>query len=148
MLAGCLGAEGQWGVRHRGGVTRNSGAWNANISIEGGFDPRAVRRLSELAEPDFECRLGAILGRVTLLNSAPARLATIIFLWGSPMFDLAMTALLRAVLDEVCEDISRYETGARTHVASRILEAATNGDTSPERLKEVGREALHGAPTM
>jgi len=71
-----------------------------------------------------------------------------VFLWGSPMFDPATTALLCAVLDEVCEDISRYETGARTHVASRILEAATNGDTSPERLKEVGREAPHGAPTM
>jgi hypothetical protein len=70
------------------------------------------------------------------------------FLWGFPMFDPATTALLRAVLDEVCEDVSRYETGARTHVASRILEAATNGDTSPERLKEVGREALHDAPTM
>jgi hypothetical protein len=63
------------------------------------------------------------------------------------MFDPATTALLRAVLDEVCEDVSRYETGARAHVASRILEAATNGDTSPERLKAVGREALHDAPT-
>jgi len=46
------------------------------------------------------------------------------------MFDPATTALLRAVLDEICQDISRYETGARTHVASRILEAATTGDTS------------------
>lgn len=62
------------------------------------------------------------------------------------MFDPATTALLRAVLDEVCEDVSRYETGARTHVASRIL--ATNGDTSRDRLKQVGREALHDAPTM
>ncbi|MCP1833996.1 MULTISPECIES: hypothetical protein [Bradyrhizobium] len=64
------------------------------------------------------------------------------------MFDPAMTALLCIVLDEVCEDVSRYETGARTHVALSILEAATNGDTSPERLRQVGREALHGAPTM
>jgi hypothetical protein len=64
------------------------------------------------------------------------------------MFDPATTALLRAVLDEVCEDVSRYETGARTHVASRILEAATKGDTSCDRLKQVGREALHDAPTM
>lgn len=44
------------------------------------------------------------------------------------MFDPATTALLRAVLDEVCEDVSRYETGARTHVASRILEAAVKGE--------------------
>ncbi len=47
------------------------------------------------------------------------------------------TALLRAVFDEVCEELSRFETGARTHLASRILEAATDGDASPERLKQV-----------
>jgi len=64
------------------------------------------------------------------------------------MFDPTTTALLRAVFDEVCEDVSRHETEARTHVASRILEAASNGHTSPERLKQVGREALHDAPTM
>jgi len=64
------------------------------------------------------------------------------------MFDPATTALLRAVLDEVCEDISLSETGARTHVASRILQAAAKGDTAPESLKQVGREALHDAPTM
>ena len=64
------------------------------------------------------------------------------------MFDATTTALLRAVLEEVCEDVSRHETGARTHVASKILQAATNGDTTPDRLKEVGREALSGAPTM
>ena len=45
------------------------------------------------------------------------------------MFDPATTALLRAVLDEVCEEVSRYEIGARTHVASKILKAATDGDT-------------------
>ncbi|MCG2638593.1 MULTISPECIES: hypothetical protein [Bradyrhizobium] len=64
------------------------------------------------------------------------------------MFDTTTTALLRAVFDEVCEDVSRYDTGARTHVASKILEAATNGHTSPERLKQVGREALQEVPTM
>ena len=63
------------------------------------------------------------------------------------MIDPATTALLRIVLDEVCEGVSRYDTAARTHVASRILEAATNGDTSPERLKQLGHEALHDAPT-
>jgi hypothetical protein len=64
------------------------------------------------------------------------------------MFDSATTALLRAVLDDVCESVSRYETGARTHVASKILEAATRGDTKPDRFKEVGREALSEAPGM
>lgn len=64
------------------------------------------------------------------------------------MFDRATTALLRAVLDEVCEDVSRSESGTRAHVASRILEAATKGDTSPDRLKQIGRKALYDAPTM
>ena len=44
------------------------------------------------------------------------------------MFDAeTTTALLRAVLDEVCENLTRYETGARAHVASKILEAARQG---------------------
>ncbi|MDD1520439.1 MULTISPECIES: hypothetical protein [Bradyrhizobium] len=64
------------------------------------------------------------------------------------MFDPATTALLRAVLDEVCESVSRSVTGARTHVASKILEAATKGDISPDRLKQIGRHALSQAPTM
>jgi hypothetical protein len=64
------------------------------------------------------------------------------------MFDPVTTALLRAVLDEVCEEVSRFETGARTHVASRILEAAATGNITPESLKQVGREALHQAPSM
>ncbi len=64
------------------------------------------------------------------------------------MLDAVTTALLRAVLDEVCEDVSRYETGTRTHAASKILEAAARGDTSPDWLKQVGREALSGVPTI
>lgn len=64
------------------------------------------------------------------------------------MFDPVTTALLRAVLDEVCENVSRTATGAPTHVASKILEAATRGDTSPDHLKQVGRDALSDAPTM
>jgi hypothetical protein len=61
------------------------------------------------------------------------------------MFDTATTSLLRAVLDEVCESVSRRETGVRTHVASKILEAATKGNVSPEALREVGRKALSQA---
>ncbi|WP_426441021.1 hypothetical protein [Bradyrhizobium genosp. P] len=64
------------------------------------------------------------------------------------MPDPATAALLRAVLDEVCENVPRYDTGARAHVASRILEAASRGDTSPDRLKQIGRAALSDAPTM
>lgn len=64
------------------------------------------------------------------------------------MFSTATTALLRAVLDEVCKNISARETGARTHVATKILEAATRGEVSVEGLKQVGRQALSHAPTM
>jgi hypothetical protein len=54
------------------------------------------------------------------------------------MFDAETTALLRAVLTEVCENVSKYENGARAHVASKILEAATRGETSAEDLKRIG----------
>ena len=64
------------------------------------------------------------------------------------MLDADTTALLRAVLDEVCENVSRYETMARTHVASKILEAARSGETSVANLRQVGRKALSDAPTM
>jgi hypothetical protein len=64
------------------------------------------------------------------------------------MFDTATTALLRTVLDEVCESVSQREIGARTHVASKILEAASSGEVSREGLRQIGREALSRAPTM
>jgi len=67
---------------------------------------------------------------------------------GHLMFDTATTALLRAVLDEVCESLSHREIGARTHVASKILEAATRGEVSPKALRQIGRDALSHAPTM
>jgi len=64
------------------------------------------------------------------------------------MFDAETIVLLRAVLTEVCEGISQYETGARAQVASKILEAATCGETSAEELKRIGKSALSAAPTM
>lgn len=64
------------------------------------------------------------------------------------MFNAETTALLRAVLDEVCENASRYDTGARAHVASKILEAATNGERSVDDLKRAGRSAFNKAPSM
>lgn len=70
------------------------------------------------------------------------------FSLGGPMLDPATTALLRAVLDEVCEHVSSRDTGARAHVASKMLEAATRGETSRERLTQIGREALTEVPTM
>jgi hypothetical protein len=47
------------------------------------------------------------------------------------------------VLKEVCENVSKYETGARAHVASRLLEAATRRETSAEDLKRIGQSALY-----
>ncbi|MCK1294954.1 MULTISPECIES: hypothetical protein [unclassified Bradyrhizobium] len=64
------------------------------------------------------------------------------------MFDASTTALLRAVLDEVCENVSACETGTRTHVATKILEAAAGGEVSPEGLRLAGRRALSHSPSM
>jgi hypothetical protein len=62
------------------------------------------------------------------------------------MFDAGTTALLRSIFDETCAGVSLQETGVRTHVASKILEAATQGEISADRLRQVGREALTAAP--
>ncbi len=51
------------------------------------------------------------------------------------MLDLETSALLRAVLDELCESVSRHETGLGAHVSSRILEAAMNGERSLDDRK-------------
>lgn len=70
------------------------------------------------------------------------------FRWGLSMIDTATKALLRTVLDEVCESVPRYEIGARTYVASKLLETASSGDISADRLKQAGRNALSEIPTM
>ena len=64
------------------------------------------------------------------------------------MFDAETTALLRKILDEVCADVSGDGRGARIHVASKLLESASKGQTSAECLKLVGQQALADAPTM
>nr|WP_018322022.1 hypothetical protein [Bradyrhizobium sp. WSM2793] len=61
------------------------------------------------------------------------------------MFDTDPTALLRAVLEEVCKTIFCREIGARTHVASKLLEAATRGQTSFDDLRQAGSRALSEA---
>jgi hypothetical protein len=66
------------------------------------------------------------------------------------MFSAEKTSLLRAVLDEVCEDLPKNETSVsvRAHVACKILEAAKRDDSSVEVLKSVGRRALFEIPSM
>lgn len=64
------------------------------------------------------------------------------------MFDQETTAVLRSVLDEVCDHVGKYESGIRTYVASALLAAATDGPRTVGELRQAGREALKGVPTM
>nr|WP_249808173.1 hypothetical protein [Bradyrhizobium sp. 177] len=64
------------------------------------------------------------------------------------VLDATTTALLRAVLEEVCDSLPRSETGTRAHVASKILEAANKGEITAERFRQVAMQALRSAPTM
>jgi hypothetical protein len=61
------------------------------------------------------------------------------------MFDTETSALLRAIHKDVCENISEYETGIRTLVASKLLESAGNGECTIADLTKVGRDALRYA---
>ena len=58
------------------------------------------------------------------------------------MFDAETTAVLRAVFDDVCVNLSPRETGVRAYVASKILEAAAHGEMSADDLKRIGRRAV------
>lgn len=62
------------------------------------------------------------------------------------MFSAETTALLRSVLDEVCEQVGRYDNGTRAHVASKLLETATQGGQTVTDLRKAGRAALSNAP--
>ena len=64
------------------------------------------------------------------------------------MPDVETTAMLRTVLDELCAGISPLDARTRTSVASKLLEAASQGTPSIDDLREVGRVALRRAPTM
>ncbi|MBR0946959.1 hypothetical protein ABIF68_003015 [Bradyrhizobium japonicum] len=64
------------------------------------------------------------------------------------MLDVGTITLLRTILDEVCVSVPPYDAGVRAYVASRILEAATRGETRPDLPKQIGQEALSRAPTM
>lgn len=63
------------------------------------------------------------------------------------MLDAETTALLRNILNEVCAVVSRYETGARVHVASKLLESATKGEISLTSCGWLPNERLVDAPT-
>jgi hypothetical protein len=63
------------------------------------------------------------------------------------MFDGEVTALLRTILDDVC-DLSEFEAGRKALVASKLLESASRGELSADALRSVGRRALRAAPTV
>ncbi|MCC8941007.1 hypothetical protein H8A99_32375 [Bradyrhizobium sp. Arg68] len=63
------------------------------------------------------------------------------------MFDPATTALLRAVLDEVSEDVSCYETGARRCLLERYLHRrGEERESDAEELASFGIAYLHRLP--
>jgi hypothetical protein len=51
-------------------------------------------------------------------------------------------ALLRTIHDEVCAAIPHHQTATKSHVAVRILQAASEGMLSPDALRHVARNAL------
>lgn len=56
-------------------------------------------------------------------------------------------ARMRMVVDDICEYVSRYDTDGRTNIASKILKAATQGETSSDCVPQVRRDAL-SKPSM
>ena len=61
------------------------------------------------------------------------------------MFGRETTALLRLVLEEVCEHEDQYQNGPRAFVASKLLEAAAAGPQTVDDLKRAGYAALRAA---
>lgn len=55
---------------------------------------------------------------------------------------------MRMVVDDICEYVSRCETDGQTNVASKILKAATQGETSSDCVPQVRRDALSKPSTM
>ncbi|MFL6815467.1 MAG: hypothetical protein ACJ8EK_15670 [Bradyrhizobium sp.] len=57
-------------------------------------------------------------------------------------FDPETVAAMRSVLEEVCSHIPARSTAARSFVASKILECASNGNQSHDVLLDAGRRAV------
>jgi len=62
--------------------------------------------------------------------------------------DAELTALLCAVLDEVCADVPASDAATRVRVAAKLREASRSERRSIDDLKQIGRDALTSAPTM
>ena len=57
-------------------------------------------------------------------------------------FDPETVAAMRSVLEEVCSHIPARSTAARSFVAAKILECASNGNQSHDLLLDAGRRAV------
>lgn len=55
---------------------------------------------------------------------------------------------MRMVAEDICEYVSRCDTDGQTNVASKILKAATQGETSSDCVTQVRRDALSKPSTM
>ncbi len=64
------------------------------------------------------------------------------------MLDAETAAMLRVVLNEVCADISPFDTATRTHVASSLLEKTRQANSSLDDLRQAAITALRRPPTM
>jgi hypothetical protein len=64
------------------------------------------------------------------------------------MPDAETAAVLRAVLDEVCADLSPLDTVTRTYVASSLLEKTRQAQSSLDDLRQAAKSALRRPPTM
>jgi hypothetical protein len=58
------------------------------------------------------------------------------------MLDAETRALLRAIHEETCANLPNDETRIKSHVALRILQAASQGPASVDDLRRIGRAAL------
>ena len=56
--------------------------------------------------------------------------------------DPETVSILRSIHNEVCESVAADAGSVRTHIASRLLEAAHCGTRSERELKSVGMAAL------
>jgi hypothetical protein len=59
-----------------------------------------------------------------------------------------VTALFRAVLDEVCVDVPTHETGEKALVVPSPLDRTPKGELDADNLAADGRKKLLPAPSM
>lgn len=64
------------------------------------------------------------------------------------MHDTETVAALRAVLHELCANLSQSDVSTNKHAAAKPLKIAQHGPASIDHLKQTGKAALRRPPTM